>query len=416
MQEEVYGVVRTWSGYNCNRCGNKQQQYFATFYDMYEEGEVTYCRKCVGIGQANTVDLLQRIKERKSITSDFCFCLPFSLRPEQQKALFYLRGHMQAGCTLLLQAVCGAGKTEIVAALIADALARGQYIGWAIARKDVVIELTARLRTYFPLTTIVGLYQYSPDLAKTGQLTVLTTARLYDFYRFFDVLIVDENDAFPFNIDEGQQFAARKAVVKDGMSVHISATVLSRQRRAYDYVRSLSRRFHDYDLPTIVFRKCRLFTPWKREGVNEKIRKYLNLWLGANCPVFIFVSNKELGRTFTQSLQTRYGKDAVTFVSSDIVDRTPILEAVRVGTVSILVTTTILERGVTFKGLQVIVLDADAALFDAQTLVQIAGRVGRNMNAPDGAIIFCYQKYVTPAMRTARKYHERANEGEVLFL
>ena len=66
-----------------------------------------------------------------------------------------------------------------------------------------------------------------------------------------------------------------------------------------------------------------------------------------------------------------------------------------------LVTTTVLERGITIKGLQVIVFHADHLLFDASTLIQISGRVGRKKDEPDGEVIFI-AKNETVAIKEAR--------------
>ena len=55
----------------------------------------------------------------------------------------------------------------------------------------------------------------------------------------------------------------------------------------------------------------------------------------------------------------------------------------------VLVTTTILERGVTIPRSDVFVLDADAPLFDAASLEQMAGRAGRSKDDPNGRVYFC---------------------------
>src|SRR5699024_12687424 len=52
----------------------------------------------------------------------------------------------------------------------------------------------------------------------------------------------------------------------------------------------------------------------------------------------------------------------------------------------VLLTTTILERGVTFKNLDVIVVGAE--MFNSDSLVQICGRTGRKMDDPVGNIWF----------------------------
>ena len=53
-----------------------------------------------------------------------------------------------------------------------------------------------------------------------------------------------------------------------------------------------------------------------------------------------------------------------------------------------LITTTILERGVTFPGIDVIVFGAEDDVFSTSSLVQIAGRVGRKLDRPTGEVLF----------------------------
>ena len=63
-------------------------------------------------------------------------------------------------------------------------------------------------------------------------------------------------------------------------------------------------------------------------------------------------------------------------------------------------TTAVLERGVTYKDLQVIVYDADNDLYDSQTLIQISGRVGRKFDAPEGEVIFLVNKETDEIKKT----------------
>jgi competence protein ComFA len=56
--------------------------------------------------------------------------------------------------------------------------------------------------------------------------------------------------------------------------------------------------------------------------------------------------------------------------------------------INFLVTTSILERGVTFPEIDVLVLGADDAVFSTAALVQIAGRAGRSVSRPTGDVLF----------------------------
>ncbi len=62
--------------------------------------------------------------------------------------------------------------------------------------------------------------------------------------------------------------------------------------------------------------------------------------------------------------------------------------AFRRGQIPILVTTTILERGVTVPNIDVAVLGAEQPIFTESALVQIAGRVGRSAQYPTGDVRF----------------------------
>ena len=52
-----------------------------------------------------------------------------------------------------------------------------------------------------------------------------------------------------------------------------------------------------------------------------------------------------------------------------------------------LITTSILERGITIRNLQVIIYNCDNLVFDKKTIIQIAGRVGRKKDATQGEVI-----------------------------
>ena len=65
--------------------------------------------------------------------------------------------------------------------------------------------------------------------------------------------------------------------------------------------------------------------------------------------------------------------------------------ALRQGELDLLVTTTILERGVTLPHCQVCILGADDELYTRASLMQMSGRVGRSADQPTGALWWLYQ-------------------------
>ena len=73
-----------------------------------------------------------------------------------------------------------------------------------------------------------------------------------------------------------------------------------------------------------------------------------------------------------------------------------------------LVTTMILERGVTIENLQVIIFDADHKVYNKETLIQISGRAGRKRSHPTGDVILLSNK-ISPAMRSSIEKIEMFN-------
>ena len=56
------------------------------------------------------------------------------------------------------------------------------------------------------------------------------------------------------------------------------------------------------------------------------------------------------------------------------------------GKLDVIVSTTLLERGITIEDVQVIVYFGQHAIYDERTLIQMAGRVGRKPQHPTGKV------------------------------
>ena len=80
-----------------------------------------------------------------------------------------------------------------------------------------------------------------------------------------------------------------------------------------------------------------------------------------------------------------------------------------------LVTTTILERGVTFPSLNVMVLGADEKTFSTTALVQIAGRAGRSQKRPNGDVIFVCTDQVKNVRKAVKQIRELNKKGKRLL-
>lgn len=87
-----------------------------------------------------------------------------------------------------------------------------------------------------------------------------------------------------------------------------------------------------------------------------------------------------------------------------------IVEQFRLQEITMLVSTTILERGVTFPCVDVFVLQANHRLYTRSALVQISGRVGRSAERPTGELLFLHDglsKAMQKAIREIRKMNKK---------
>lgn len=280
----------------------------------------------------------------------------------------------------MLEAVCGAGKTEIIFEMVSDQLRKGRKVGFTIARRQVVIEIAERLSKAFTNITVIPVCQGYTSVTM-ADLVVCTTHQLYRYNGYFDVLIIDEPDAFPFKGNDTLKGIARHAC--NGSTVYLTATpdeelknLVVERKVEYLY---LSKRPHGFPLcePEVLY------------GIKPYLLLQGILWLKKelemNRKVLIFIPSKKLGARMKKLLSL--------FVSCNNIDSTSenkdqIIQDFKDDKFRVLFSTNILERGVTFSNVQVLVYKADNGVFDDASLTQISGRVGRNINYPTGDCLF----------------------------
>ncbi|MBC8862555.1 DNA/RNA helicase, partial [Escherichia coli] len=90
---------------------------------------------------------------------------------------------------------------------------------------------------------------------------------------------------------------------------------------------------------------------------------------------------------FANALENKGYASPVTVHSADELRKEKV-EWLRKGKIKLLLTTTILERGVTFTDVQVAVFGSEARIFTEAALVQISGRAGRKLSHPTGDVCF----------------------------
>lgn len=291
----------------------------------------------------------------------------------------------------LVHAVTGAGKTEMIYQVVAKVIDAGGAVCLASPRIDVCLELYKRLQQDFACE--ISLLHGESEPYFRSPLVVATTHQLLKFYRAFDLLIVDEVDAFPYVDNPVLYHAVDQCVKEDGTRIFLTATStdeLDKKVRKGDLQRlSLPRRFHGN--PLIVpkpiwlsdFNQC-----LEKKTLPIKLKHYIQEQRKTGFPLLLFASEIAKGQVFKDILQAAFPEEKIGFVASTTEDRLEQVQAFRDGELTILISTTILERGVTFPKVDVFVLEANHRLFTKSSLVQIGGRVGRSMDRPEGDLYF----------------------------
>lgn len=283
---------------------------------------------------------------------------------------------------VLIHAVCGAGKTELVYKSINYGLKKGRRIGFAIPRREVVIELSKRLQSAFSQYIVTSVFGGNTNLL-SGDILCLTTHQLFRFKNYFDLLILDEIDAFPYKGNYVLNEIFKRSV--KGNYILMSATpsmdLIQEYKQSEDKVLlELHTRYHKQPIPVPKIKVgLKIFLPLL-------VLNSLNKFLKENKQVFVFcptIEECEMLYFFLKNL----AKPGY-FVHSKCKDRNKRIEDFREGVYKYLVTTAVLERGVTVKNLQVIIYDASNEIYTKEALVQISGRVGRVLGATDGEIIY----------------------------
>ncbi|MDF2606868.1 MAG: helicase [Bacillales bacterium] len=373
------------NNHTCLRCGNKDKNKIGKHFCLRCNNICYYCKNCIMMGKISTCAELYSAPATISLEPSDKNYLNFDgeYTNEQKKASTKVIETIKQKSQLLIWAVCGAGKTEIIFPGINYALQKGLNICIATPRTDVVHELTPRLKKAFPEVQITSLFGGSENKYTNTPITISTTHQLLRFYKKFDVLILDEVDAFPYNYDKSLKYAVTNARKDNSTFIMLTATPPTSIKYNEQINKVIiSKRYHGNPLP---IPKLEWVGDWEKSlltknKVPKKLNDFINSSIGVGRKPMVFVPNLAIGN----SLQDRIHDSK--FVYSSHENRKTLVEQFKEGKIKCLITTTILERGVTIPLVDVAVLGADDEIFDEAALVQIAGRVGRKKEATSGRV------------------------------
>lgn len=355
----------------CLRCSNKDPRYFFSI-----KGK-DLCRKCLVFSSG----LLDTASFSFKEDIDAEYLLGFELTKAQSALSKDVLSKIKNKKDVLIFAACGTGKTEIILETIKYCLENKLKVGIAIPRRQVVLQLKSRLQQYFSNISIVGVCEgFTKELF--ADLIICTTHQLHNYPQYFDVLIIDEPDAFPFAGNSLLQELAKNSVV--GNTIYMSATPTNEMKQLDTLI--LFRRYHGHDLlvPKVV--------------IGFKLFLYFKMykWITLNKKVLLFVPTIALAQKLSKLLN-------YPAIHSKSNNTDEIINNFDKGEHNVLITTTIMERGITIEGVNICVLFADHPVFNEASLIQIAGRVGRTTTCPTGMGVFLCEHKSEKVMRCIKE-------------
>jgi competence protein ComFA len=403
-----------WGRLVCRRCGSSKVE--ATPWCC--KGKICFhCQECSSLGRSSTCSSIVAMPRRgndepRKIEIKLSFALTRAqIRASRQLVEFVEDKHKK---TCLLWAVCGAGKTEVSYQAARSVLAAGGRVLFAIPRRSVVRELAERMKKAFRGVAIQVLYGgvSQHERRQDAPLVIATTHQVMRFYRNFDLVILDEVDAFPYRGSQMLERSLERSLRKTGKRIFMTATpdrtMLKRAKESWTLVR-IPVRPHGQPLPV-----PRLF-------INSSLKERplslpSQVWeeIEQAQSLFVFVPSVALCKAVARELAKEVPQVASCHAQDPKRDQK--LLAFRQGQVRVLVATTVAERGITVPGADVMVLFANHKLFDERVLVQMAGRAGRAWQRPQGKVWFVATSHSKSMAEAIRQIKDQNAEAERLKL
>ncbi len=363
----------------CIRCKNKNRFKFRKIYcptcvDCY------YCLNCAHISIFKLCDKL-----RDDLTFTYqkaSYTLKYSLTEQQQRISNEIISNIGEN-NIFINATCGAGKTEIVFEVIKRFINNDKQVCFITPRIEVTNELYTRFNKAF--NTTFGIITGSKKLY-SGAMFFMTCNQLINYQNIFDLVIVDEADAFPLANDKVLEKAITNSLKAEGKIIKMSATPLKIEK---DYLTlTLFERYHKQKIPVPIFENTSL----------ENLETYFSKgkW------IVFFPTIKTLLEVYNH-----FDNSSVIICHSKISNISEKLSALKDSFV--IFSTAILERGITISNINVIVYDSHHHNFKENTLIQISGRVGRVAPFTNGLVIFMGD-YKTKAIVNAINYVGSLND------
>ena len=297
----------------CKRCYSQIEEDW-----QLPEGQY-YCRACIVFGRNQEGKELYYFPSKTSEIEFPVLKWLGELTPYQAEVSEKLLETYQKQKDSLVHAVTGAGKTEMIYKIVAYVLESKGNVAIASPRVDVCRELFLRMQRDF--TCSISLLHAESEPYDGSPLVIATTHQLLKFYQNFDLVIVDEVDAFPFVGNVMLNHAVEQAKKETGRYIYLTATStlsLEEQVRLGALEKHhLARRFHGN--PLVLPKFCwqgRLQKSLMRGKLPRPLLYQIKKQRKSKFPLLIFFPNIAIGEKFTNILQKYLPDEKMAFVSS----------------------------------------------------------------------------------------------------
>lgn len=345
--EQHTGFKEGKGGKRCRRC-NAKISFMIPSYCVCEE-KCGYCTNCIQMGKIKKCSILYSLPEPNQfeVPKERVLTWNGTLSTQQAEASMEVVQSVEKKETRLLWAVTGAGKTEMLFEGIEQAIMQKKRLCIASPRVDVCLELAPRILAAFPSISLAVLYGEMEEKYTYTQIVIATTHQLYRFKEAFDVLVIDEIDAFPFRLDSSLQFAAEKARKKESTLIYLTATPdRATQRRIKNgklHASILPARYHGFPLPVPKVRWSRDWqTNMLRKPEKSNVIRHVRKLLDEKKRFLVFVPNIKWMFKFEKRLTVLFQNEPFECVHSSDPDRKKKVQLMRDNKLDFLVTTTIL--------------------------------------------------------------------------
>ncbi len=357
----------------CKRCYNKNTFLFEKILCNHEN--CYYCLKCAHISIfktcQNTKNDLKFIKTKVKTNE--------KLTKKQKQVVKEVIDNFKVGKNVFINAVCGAGKTNIIIPIIELFINQHLNVAFVCPRVEVINEQYNKFVKIFD--TKIGVITGSKK-ELDGSFFLMTTHQLLNYKKMFHLVIVDEFDAFPLFNDKVLRNGIIQSLIHKNFLLYLSATPV-KTPRSFKTIK-LSRRYHNDDLPVPVI-------------INQDysvINKIIS-----NGKWLIFFPTISLLNSTIKSLN----------IKNYIVCHSKVNYHVNNDN-NIILSTAVLERGITISNINVMILYCNHKNYSKETLIQMSGRVGRVFPHTKGQIYFC-SDIISYNQLQAIKHIEQCNNG-----